>query len=93
MSCFFIIVAKLALFVQNFSITFCATILVVKITLADDINQIWNGALDIILIAVIIFIGVLADVGTVAMKIALEKDWIVVLAEGDETKLSRNFQI
>lgn len=46
--------------------------------------------MDIILIAVIIFIGVLADVGTVAMKIALEKDWIVVLAEGDENKLARN---
>lgn len=81
----------MALFVQNFSVSCCAAIVVVRIAFDDDIQKIWNGALDVILIAVIIFIGVLADVGTVAMKIALEKDWIVVLAAGDEYKLARRF--
>ncbi len=51
-------------------------------------DKIWNGTLETALIVLVIFVAVVANLGSEASKIALEKDWIVVLSGGNQEKLS-----
>ena len=42
---------------------------------------------------VIIFLAVIAQLASVAYKIAIEKDWIVVVAAGDNSKLASKLML
>lgn len=55
----------------------------------SEIKGIWDGHFETFMFALVIFIAIVADLASVANKIALEKDWIVVLAGGDNKQLSR----
>lgn len=80
----------MSLVVQNLSVILCAAMLGVNFILESDIEDFLDGIGKILLIGLIIFIGIIADLASVATKIALQKDWIVVLSEGNADKLASN---
>jgi len=65
-----------------------ALILALTIHFHEDLKTIGNGELQYCAYAIIIFVAVIAELASLACKIALQKDWIVVLAGGNEAKLS-----
>jgi len=74
--------------IQNSAVLLGATTLALTLHYESEMKSVWNGNLEYIMYAVIILITITAELASVANKIALEKDWIVVLAGGDERKLS-----
>lgn len=56
----------------------------------EEVNEIWNGNLKLVIYAIIIVAEIVAELASMGNKLVLEKDWIVVLANGDNQKLSCN---
>jgi iron-regulated transporter 1 len=86
-------VAQIALIVQNSSVVLCSILLICLIHYNEELGLVWNGVGKTVLIACVIVVAVIANLGSEASKIALEKDWIVVLSGGDEAKLASMFQV
>jgi iron-regulated transporter 1 len=85
---FVISAARYSLVIQNCAVILGATTLAFTLHFRSDIKSVWSGGLEYTLYAVIIFIALIAELASVANKIALEKDWIVVLAGGDVKRLA-----
>jgi len=85
---FYFLAAQSTLLVQNSSIVVCSILLTLLLYYQTQIDELWNGYLRITVLAIIILIDLIGNLGTEANKLALEKDWIVVIADGDEQKLS-----
>ena len=65
-----------------------ASILCSVLLLQDDIEPIWDGALIIICQATIIVLGTISSLASLAEKICIQKDWVVVVANSDKDVLA-----
>ena len=53
-----------------------------------DVTEMWNGCMMTLAEAIIVILAVLAQLASVAYKIAIEKDWIVVIAAQNKSALA-----
>lgn len=77
-----------SLLIQNGLVALSATGLAVMFGRDLDICGDVSLPVFIVLSAVVILLGSLANLATVANTIAIEKDWIVVIADKDEHALA-----
>lgn len=80
----FILVARVSLIVQNVAVIICGVLLLIMLELEQHIKHPFITLLE----AVIIIVGSLADLSSVGTKIAVEKDWVVVIAGSDKSLLA-----
>ncbi|XP_043549570.1 solute carrier family 40 member 1-like isoform X4 [Chiloscyllium plagiosum] len=80
-------VVQVALLIQNLSVILCAVVLMLLFVYNAEITILWNGWMKIVCYTLVIVIGVIADLASTAMSIAIQRDWIIVVA-GDSDKLS-----
>ncbi|XP_072179772.1 ferroportin-like [Diadema setosum] len=79
--------ARTSLIIQNSSVIINACILCTVLLLKEGILPIWNGALYIICQLIIILLGTIASLASLAEKICIQKDWVVVVAGNDKEVL------
>ncbi|XP_043549569.1 solute carrier family 40 member 1-like isoform X3 [Chiloscyllium plagiosum] len=84
-------VVQVALLIQNLSVILCAVVLMLLFVYNAEITILWNGWMKIVCYTLVIVIGVIADLASTAMSIAIQRDWIIVVA-GDSDKLSKRNQ-
>lgn len=77
-------VAQVSLIIQNVAVIICGVLLIIMLELAKDIPH----AYFVVLEALVIIVGSIADLSSVGTKIAVEKDWVVVLAGSDKKLLA-----
>ena len=87
----FSLAATCALVTQNLAVAICAVLLILLIEYSEEISETWNGGLQVIFLVAVVVFGVIGELASVASKIAIVKDWVVVLADNDEAKLSSIF--
>lgn len=80
--------ARSALIIQNSCVIINAGILVSVLLLKYEILPIWNGGLYVLCQFLIILLGTLSNLASLAEKICIQKDWIVVVAGGDKEVLA-----
>lgn len=80
--------AQISLSVQNLMVCVCAALLVV-ITTQRQYFTAWDGWSLILAEAGVILSACLAQIGTLGCKLAIEKDWIIVICGKDKTTLAR----
>ena len=85
----YFIVAITALFVDNSFVILGSLLLSFNLIYKDDILPLWSGYLQSVLFAGIIICAVINNLGSMASTIVIERDWIVVLSDGNEEQLSR----
>ena len=75
--------AKVCLLAENLSVTLAYLVLVLYYTfwMENEVSK-W------IVIGSVILISILANLASLGCKITIEKDWIVVMTAGDETRLA-----
>jgi len=66
-----------------------STILSLNLVYKEEISLIWSGKLQIVLFALVIACAVINNLGSVASDIAIERDWVVVLGNGNSETLTR----
>ncbi len=84
-------VVRISLFIQNLSVALSALCVCVFLRFNAHVH----GSERHLLEAAIISLAVIAKLASTAYKIAVEKDWIVIISEGDSSKLAstkQNFQ-
>ncbi|XP_071965972.1 solute carrier family 40 member 1-like [Antedon mediterranea] len=79
---------RMSLIIQNSSVMICALFLLFFLLFESWLKDQLGGALAIITLGVIIVIGCIADIASVALKICIQKDWVVVIAGGDGARLA-----
>ncbi|XP_042865052.1 solute carrier family 40 member 1-like [Penaeus japonicus] len=80
--------AQISLSVQNLMVCICAALLVV-ITTQRHYFTAWDGWSLVLAEAGVIFSACLAQIGTLGCKLAIEKDWIIVICGRDKTTLAK----
>nr|XP_006006098.2 PREDICTED: solute carrier family 40 member 1-like isoform X1 [Latimeria chalumnae] len=75
-------VVQVALVIQNLSVALCAVVLMVLLIYKAQISSLWGGWLTVPCYALVIIIGVIAELASTAMSISIQRDWIVVVAGG-----------
>ena len=75
--------AKVCLLAENVSVTLAYLVLVLYYTFWTE-----NEVSKWIVIGSVILISILANLASLGCKITIEKDWIVVMTAGDETRLA-----
>ena len=81
----FFAVARVSLIIQNVAVIVCAGVFIVLLVLKSLIH----GHLRVFLEAAVIIIGSIADLSSIGTKIAVEKDWVVVISGSDKSELAR----
>ena len=76
---------------QNFSVMLSAIAVYVTLAYREQFATMYGGVLPQLCEAVIILFAVIAQLTSVAYKISIEKDWIVVIAAGDKARLASEF--
>ena len=77
----FVTVVRVSLLTQNLSVTACCVSVCVRLTYEE---LWWRHLLE----TFVIILAVVAQLASVAYKIAIEKDWIVVVAAGNKSLLA-----
>lgn len=77
-------VAQVSLVIQNVAVTVCGVLLLVMLELKEHIQH----PFVVLLEAIIIIVGSIADLSSIGTKIAVEKDWVVVIAGSDKSLLA-----
>ncbi|XP_067843641.1 ferroportin-like isoform X2 [Heptranchias perlo] len=80
-------VVQVALVIQNLSVILCAVVLMLLFVYKAQIIILWNGWMQTVCYTLVIIIGVIAELASTAMSIAIQRDWIIVVA-GSSDKLS-----
>ncbi|KAF0288728.1 Solute carrier family 40 member 1 [Amphibalanus amphitrite] len=80
--------AQLSLLVQNCAVCCCAVLLMVGLQYAEYTASTWRGWLQILLQVLVILIADVAALASEANKITIQKDWVVVMAQGDQDTLA-----
>ncbi|KAK8384993.1 hypothetical protein O3P69_014512 [Scylla paramamosain] len=80
--------AQLSLSVQNLMVCLCAALLVL-ITSYPNLFREWDGWALVVAEAGVILTACVAQIGTLGSKLAIEKDWILVICGRDKTQLAR----
>ncbi|XP_077978181.1 solute carrier family 40 member 1-like [Glandiceps talaboti] len=81
-------VVRISLLIQNSTIIVCAVILGVLLLLESDIDAMWNGGLTYLLQGLVIMFGCIANLASIANKISIQKDWVVVVSGSDKGTLA-----
>lgn len=79
----FYVVAQVSLVIQNVAVIKCGVLLLIMLKLQHIQHPFVT-----ILEAHIIIVGSIADLSSVGTKIAVEKDWVVVIAGSDKAQLA-----
>jgi len=82
-------VAIVSLFVNKVFLILGSLTLALNLALKEEILSYWSGHFQAILFTVIILCAVMSNLGSTASKIVIERDWVVVLSDGNEAQLSR----
>ncbi|XP_015780272.1 PREDICTED: solute carrier family 40 member 1-like [Acropora digitifera] len=85
-------VARVSLIIQNVAVIICGILLLVMLMVEPPCPQPHLPSYFRVLEALVIIIGSIADLSSVGTKIAVEKDWVVVLAGSDKKLLARKNQ-
>lgn len=80
----FYVVAQVSPVIQNVAVIICGVLLLIMLELKQHIQHPFVTILE----AVIIIVGSIADLSSVGTKIAVEKDWVVVIAGSDKAQLA-----
>ena len=80
----FYVVAQVSLVIQNVAVIICGVLLLIMLELEQPIQHPFVTILE----AHIIIVGSIADLSSVGTKIAVEKDWVVVIAGSDKAQLA-----
>lgn len=78
--------ARICLLVQNCSVSLCAMVLSLYLALVDGQDH-WKW----ITIGGVIFLSMMARLASRGTNIVMEKDWMVVIADGDKDLLAGKF--
>ncbi|XP_072030063.1 solute carrier family 40 member 1-like [Amphiura filiformis] len=78
---------RTALLCQNSFVIVCAIILLFLLRYKDQLFQAWYPGLYLLCLLVILF-GVIANLFSLAQKICIQKDWVVVLAGNNKDRLA-----
>lgn len=70
--------------IQNVAVIICGVLLLIMLELERHIQH----PVITLLEAVIIVVGSVADLSSIGTKIAVEKDWVVVIAGSDKSLLA-----
>jgi len=81
-------VVIVSLFIQNISVALCATSVCMVLVYHDHIYDGSHGAIRVLVEGVVIGLALIAFLASMAYKIAIEKDWIVVVSGDDKFKLT-----
>mgnify|MGYP003573967192 CR=1 FL=1 len=81
-------VVRVALFIQNACVMLSAACVGVSLHLEAIAHPLWAGPLRHALEAAIISTAILAQLASIAYKISIEKDWVVVVARGNKSTLA-----
>ena len=81
----------MALLAQNALLVLCAATVAVMFENWDSVSTLWSGNLLIILQAVVVVTAALSRVASIGTTIVMQKDWIVVLANGDLNHLASRY--
>lgn len=79
--------AQISLIIQNVAVIVCGVLLLIMLKLEEHIQHPYTMLLE----ANIIIIGSVADLSSVGTKIAVEKDWVVVIAGSDKSLLASKY--
>ena len=82
---------QIGLVVQNLFVILGAVTLGLYIHYLDAIALIWDGQLGVLLEIIVILFAIVGELASLAVKISIEKDWIVVIAGKDSSKLAGNY--
>ncbi|ESO01114.1 hypothetical protein HELRODRAFT_120735, partial [Helobdella robusta] len=82
-------VVRISLFIQNFSVAMSSVCVCVVLGLEPVVDALKEGAFGKYIMILVIGMAVVAQLSSVAYKIAIEKDWIVVIT-ADNTSLLTN---
>lgn len=78
----------MVVFAQNSLLVICATTVALTFFFWDSIYYLWDGGVLIVLQSIIVLTAAMSRVASVGTTIIVEKDWIIVLAEGDVNNLA-----
>ena len=81
--------AKVFLLIQNSFVTLDCTIFSIYYFFTQEIVDSLGEWIKILMIIVTILLSLIANMASAGSKIVIEKDWIVVIAAGDEDRLAR----
>jgi len=81
--------AKTFLIIQNISVALNCCLLALYFHWRDEADEYFGSWISGIVAAVSIGLGLVSTLASVGSKIVVEKDWIVVIAGGDDDKLAR----
>ncbi|CAM9426632.1 unnamed protein product [Lampetra planeri] len=81
-------VAQTSLVIQNSSVIFCGIVLMMIFMYRNDISNIWDGWLIVFCYVVVIGTANVANLASTATTITIQRDWVVVLAEGHSGRLA-----
>ena len=76
--------AQVSLFIQNIAVIVCAVMLLLLLALKDSLSL----SVYVLLEVLVIVIGSVAQLSSIGTKIAVEKDWVVVMAGSDKSLLA-----
>ena len=78
------LVAQVSLIIQNVAVIICGVLLLIML----ELDQHLQHPVITLLEALIIIIGSVADLSSIGTRIAVEKDWVVVIAGSDKSLLA-----
>ena len=81
-----LLAAQVFLSTQNISVALCCTIL--GVFFWDSLYDDWDDWVSYMVSAIVIIVATVANLSAVGSKIVVEKDWIVVIADGDNNRLA-----
>ena len=88
-----IVAARTFLALQNICVAICAVSLSVYLmTKSDDDDQDWQVTKKWLIMVTSITISAMARLASAGTVILIQKDWIVVIADGDNDKLAGTFR-
>ncbi|XP_067843811.1 solute carrier family 40 member 1 [Heptranchias perlo] len=81
-------VAQTSLIVQNVSVIICGVILMMVFLFKSPLNSMFHGWLLTVCYILVITIANIANLASTAMGITIQRDWIVVVAGEDRSRLA-----
>ncbi|XP_023670614.1 solute carrier family 40 member 1 [Paramormyrops kingsleyae] len=81
-------VAQTSLIVQNSSVILCGILLMVVFQFKEDLRQMYHGWLLTMCYIMVITIANIANLASTAMSITIQRDWVVVVAGEDRSRLA-----
>ncbi|XP_076011986.1 solute carrier family 40 member 1 [Genypterus blacodes] len=81
-------VAQTSLVVQNSCVIACGVLLMIVFQLKDQLTELYNGWILTFCYILVITIANIANLASTAMSITIQRDWVVVVAGQDSSKLA-----